>query len=139
MLKHTFLLSLTLIATLLTTSFGFARSWVPEGSVSRAMTAPACQGPTFPCDVSLSITDVEYLGSGTGDDRFRVKMLLASPSPCFSALFGQGIGLQSLFSADLAVSVKVTRHLGHTDTGFASDNRSIAGSFSIDVKVPRGT
>lgn len=138
--KFTNLLTMPLIAALLTTPFGFERGGVLEGSVSRAMTATACQGPTFPCEVNLSITDVEYLGSLPSSDRFRVKMLLASSSPCFSALtFQGGFAPQSLFSADLAVSVKVTRRLGHTDTGFDSANRSTTGPFSIDIKVPRGT
>lgn len=135
--KLTILLTMPLIAALLTTPFGFERGGVVEGSVSRALTAPACQGTTFPCEVNLSITDVEYLGSLPSSDRFRVKMLLASSSPCLSTLFQQ-LQAQSLFSAELAVSVKVTRRLGHTDTGFDSSNRSTIGSFSIDVKVPRG-
>lgn len=136
--KFTILLTMPLIAALLTTPFGFERGGVLEESVSRTMTSTACQGPTFPCDVSLSITDVEHTSGLSPTDRFRVKMLLTSPSPCFSTIPSQSIVPQSLFSADFAVSIKVTRRFGHTDTGFGSGNRSVTGAFSIDVDVPRG-
>jgi hypothetical protein len=136
---HIILLTMPLVLAILAGSSGSERRRVLEGSTSATSIPATCQGTSFPCDVSLSITDVEYLGGLSASDRFRVKLLLTSPSPCFSALGFGGLGPQSLFSADFAVSVKVTRRLGHTDTGFESANRSITGAFSIDVKVPRGT
>ncbi len=142
MLSHSSLLTIALITFALVAPSGFGRNVVPNQSVSPVPLSTDCQGPTFPCDVNLSITYVEYLGKSPAgaNDLFRVKILFSPQSVCFGSTPSiQGLGLsQSLFQSNYAVSVKVTRHLGHTDTGFKSFTDTATGSISVEVKVPRG-
>ena len=107
-------------------------------------TAPTiCQGPTFPCIVNLSISDVEYLGKSAGgaNDKFKVKIAFSPQSACFERLPSQqafGQLTTTLFQATFAVTLKITRHLGHKDTGFKTFTDSSTGVITADVNVPRG-
>ncbi len=138
MIGHTFLLS-TLIATLLISPVNFERSWGLNGSLSRYNNSTPCQGTTFPCDVNLSVTNVEYLGKKFDHDVVKVSWSFSSQSPCFAPVFQAGLNNQSPFVANFSVSVKLTRRFGHIDKGFGSLDRTSTGSFSIEVEVPRDT
>jgi hypothetical protein len=127
--------------THLVTASGFERPWFRKEPGNPASAATNCQGPTFPCIVNLSISDVEYLGKSAGgaNDKFKVKILFSPQSACFERFPSpQGFGqLTTLFQATFAVTLKITRHLGHTDSGFKTFTDSSTGVISVDVNVPR--
>jgi len=134
--------SSTRTRTRLVGASGIERHWV-RSSGSPTNAPMICQGPTFPCIVNLSISDVEYLGKSAGgaNDKFKVKIVFSPQSACFERLPSQqGFGqlTTTLFQANFAVTLKITRHLGHKDTGFKTFTDSSTGVISVDVNVPRG-